>query len=158
MAAAGKLGVRYRALAVSAEGVSTWVPDPRLAAAADRDGGRDAVARGKGSGHRKKKENLQRMRDRRPRCWAVRSAGLAKPVSRAVPQSRSGPPLERDCAGHQRNPARRDSSSRRVPLRSPRRSGTRRRDSFGGGPYGRVPLRRDVPGSPTSHRLSASDR
>src|SRR4051812_43373921 len=79
MAAAGKLGVRYRALAVSAEGVSRWVPDPRLAAAADRDGGRDAVARGKGSGHRKKEENLQRMRDRRSRCWAVRSAGLAKP-------------------------------------------------------------------------------
>jgi len=85
MAAAGKLGVRYRALAVSAEGVSRWVPDPRLAAAADRDGGRDAVARGKGSGHRKKKENLQRMRDRRSRCWAVRSADLAKPVSLAVP-------------------------------------------------------------------------
>lgn len=56
MAAAGKLGVRYRAPAVSAEGVSRWVPNPRLATAADRDGGRDAVARGKGSGHRKKEE------------------------------------------------------------------------------------------------------
>src|SRR5690242_14514415 len=54
IAATGKGGVRYHALAASAEGVSMRVPGLWLAAAADRDGGRDAVARGKGPGHTKK--------------------------------------------------------------------------------------------------------